>query len=171
MKINQDAHLWCQSSGGSRIFPGRCANSQNCYYFSNFCQKLHENERIWTLRGARVPCALPRSANAKDELQFKGGTFLKGGGMEGKKSRYEKTSFTKTDSLPLFSKLNMKELPGQVRILTCLRCELSLTSHLHCIHEYWPIATLVAIVTTITVKWRSQGWCCLKVCSHVIVRL
>ena len=34
--------------------PGGCANSQNCYYFSNFCQKLHENERIWTpRRGAR----------------------------------------------------------------------------------------------------------------------
>ena len=30
---------------------GGCANSQNCYYFSDFCQKLHENERIW--RGAR----------------------------------------------------------------------------------------------------------------------
>ena len=33
--------------------PGGCANSQNCYYFSNFCQKLHENERIWTPGGAR----------------------------------------------------------------------------------------------------------------------
>ena len=31
--------------------PGGCANSQNCYYFSNFCQKLHENERIWTPGG------------------------------------------------------------------------------------------------------------------------
>ena len=30
--------------------PGGCANSQNCYYFSNFCRKLHENERIWTPR-------------------------------------------------------------------------------------------------------------------------
>ena len=40
------------SSGGSRIFPGGGgANSQNCYYFSHFCQKLHENERIWTPRG------------------------------------------------------------------------------------------------------------------------
>ena len=28
--------------------PGGCANSQNCYYFSNFCRKLHENERIRT---------------------------------------------------------------------------------------------------------------------------
>ena len=44
--------------------PGGCANSQNCYYFSNFCQKLHENERIWTPRGARVPGAPLRSANA-----------------------------------------------------------------------------------------------------------
>ena len=33
-------------------FPqGGCAKSQNCYYFSNFCQKLHENEIIWTLGG------------------------------------------------------------------------------------------------------------------------
>ena len=31
--------------------PGGCANSQDCYYFSNFCQKLHENERIWSPRG------------------------------------------------------------------------------------------------------------------------
>ena len=35
-------------SGGSRIFPRGGANSQNCYYFSHFCRKLHENERIWT---------------------------------------------------------------------------------------------------------------------------
>ena len=31
--------------------PGGGANSQNCYYFSHFCRKLHENERIWTPRG------------------------------------------------------------------------------------------------------------------------
>ena len=31
--------------------PGGCANSQNCYYFSNFCRKLHENERIWSPGG------------------------------------------------------------------------------------------------------------------------
>ena len=44
--------------------PGGCANSQNCYYFSNFCQKLRENERIWTPGGgARVPGAPLRSAN------------------------------------------------------------------------------------------------------------
>ena len=30
-----------------KFSPGGCANSQNRYYFSNFCQKLHENERIW----------------------------------------------------------------------------------------------------------------------------
>ena len=38
------------------------ANSQKCYYFSIFCQKLHENERIWTPGGgggARVPGAPP----------------------------------------------------------------------------------------------------------------
>ena len=28
--------------------PGGGANSQKCYYFSIFCRKLHENERIWT---------------------------------------------------------------------------------------------------------------------------
>ena len=39
-------------SGGSRISL-RGANSQNCCYFSNFCRKLHENERIWTPRGVR----------------------------------------------------------------------------------------------------------------------
>ena len=35
--------------------PGGGANSQKCYYFSIFCRKLHENERIWTPegRGAR----------------------------------------------------------------------------------------------------------------------
>ena len=47
-------------SGGSRIFPRGGANSQKCYYFSIFCRKLHENERIWTPRGgARVPGAPP----------------------------------------------------------------------------------------------------------------
>ena len=40
--------------------PGGGANSQNCYYFSHFCRKLHENERIWTPKGgARVPGAPP----------------------------------------------------------------------------------------------------------------
>ena len=39
------------NSGGSRIFPRGGANSQKCYYFSIFCRKLHENERIWTPGG------------------------------------------------------------------------------------------------------------------------
>ena len=48
-----------QSSGGSRIFPGGGANSQKCYYFSIFCQKLHENERIWTPGGGARPWRPP----------------------------------------------------------------------------------------------------------------
>ena len=39
--------------------PGGGANSQNCYYFSHFCQKLHENERIWTPRGGARPWRPP----------------------------------------------------------------------------------------------------------------
>ena len=41
--------------------PGGGANSQKYYYFSIFCRKLHENERIWTRGGggARVPGAPP----------------------------------------------------------------------------------------------------------------
>ena len=39
--------------------PGGCANSQNCYYFSNFCRKLHENEIIWTPRGGARPWRPP----------------------------------------------------------------------------------------------------------------
>ena len=35
--------------------PGGGANSQKCYYFSIFCRKLHENERIWTPRGGTRP--------------------------------------------------------------------------------------------------------------------
>ena len=31
--------------------PEGFANSQKCYYFSNICRKLYENERIWTLGG------------------------------------------------------------------------------------------------------------------------
>ena len=40
---------------------GIVLSSQKCYYFSIFCQKLHENERIWTPGGggARVPGAPP----------------------------------------------------------------------------------------------------------------
>ena len=41
-------------------FPqGGGANSQNCYYFSHFCRKLHENERIWTPRGGARPWRPP----------------------------------------------------------------------------------------------------------------
>ena len=43
--------------------PGGGANSQKCYYFSIFCRKLYENERIWTPGGARVPGAPLGSAN------------------------------------------------------------------------------------------------------------
>ena len=54
----------CQiCSGGSRIFPRGGANSQNCYYFSHFCRKLHENERIWTPRGVCIPGAPLGSTN------------------------------------------------------------------------------------------------------------
>ena len=45
-------------------FPRGGRQLQNCYYFSHFCRKLHENERIWTPRGARVPGAPLGSANA-----------------------------------------------------------------------------------------------------------
>ena len=47
------------TSGRSRIFPRGGANSQNCYYFSHFCRKLHENERIWTPRGGTHPWRPP----------------------------------------------------------------------------------------------------------------
>ena len=47
--------------------PGGGANSQKCYYFSIFCRKLHENERIWTPRGGRASLAPPLgSANDID---------------------------------------------------------------------------------------------------------
>ena len=39
--------------------PGGGANSQNCYYFSHFCRKLHENERIWTPGGGARPWRPP----------------------------------------------------------------------------------------------------------------
>ena len=48
--------------------PGGCANSQNCYYFLNFCRKLHENERIWT-RGGR-PWRPLGSANAHSTQRY-----------------------------------------------------------------------------------------------------
>ena len=40
-------------------FPRGGANSQNCYYFSHFCRKLHENERIWTPGGGARPWRPP----------------------------------------------------------------------------------------------------------------
>ena len=44
---------------------GGGANSQNCYYFAIFYQKLHENERIWTPRGGAHPWHPLRSANER----------------------------------------------------------------------------------------------------------
>ena len=54
--INED---YAQLVADPGFSPGGCANSQNCYYFSNFCQKLHENERIWTPRGVARPWRPP----------------------------------------------------------------------------------------------------------------
>ena len=39
--------------------PGGAPNSQNSYYFSNFCRKLHKNEQIWTPRRGRASLAPP----------------------------------------------------------------------------------------------------------------
>ena len=59
--------------------PGGGANSQNCYYFSHFCRKLHENERIWTPRGGRASLAPPLgSANGLVlRLQLEEGGLLR----------------------------------------------------------------------------------------------
>ena len=46
-------------SGGSNIFVREDANSQNGIIFLIFCQQLHENERIWTSRGVRLPGTHP----------------------------------------------------------------------------------------------------------------
>ena len=43
------------------FYRGGCANSQIGIILQIFCQKLHENERIWTRGG--VPGAPLRSAN------------------------------------------------------------------------------------------------------------
>ena len=54
-------------SGGSRISPRRghqLPGGAPTYDFAKISQKLHEIERIWTGRGARVPCAPLRSATA-----------------------------------------------------------------------------------------------------------
>ena len=48
--------------------PGGGANSQNCYYFSHFYRKLHENERIWTPRGGRASLAPPLGSANGDIL-------------------------------------------------------------------------------------------------------
>ena len=55
-------------SAGSRIFPrGVRQLPKRAFIFQFFCRKLHENERIWTPRVARVPGALPLgSANEND---------------------------------------------------------------------------------------------------------
>ena len=58
-----------QISGGSRIFPKGCANSQIGIILPIFYRKLHENERIWTPRG-RVPDAPLRSANADKHMKL-----------------------------------------------------------------------------------------------------
>ena len=49
----------CQAVADLGFSRGGGANSQNCYYFSHFCRKLHENERIWTPRGGRASLAPP----------------------------------------------------------------------------------------------------------------
>ena len=48
------------TSGGSRISQRGCQLSKEVcqpIILQNFCRNLHENERIWTERGARVPGA------------------------------------------------------------------------------------------------------------------
>ena len=44
-------HVKWYSVADPGFSPGGGANSQKCYYFSIFCRKLHENERIWTPGG------------------------------------------------------------------------------------------------------------------------
>ena len=46
-------------SGGSRIFPGGVPTSKVGVVIYYFCQKLHENERIWTPRGGTCPWCPP----------------------------------------------------------------------------------------------------------------
>ena len=48
---------------------GGCANSQNYYYFSNFCRKLHENERFWTPGGDVRPLRPPWIRQCQDQLE------------------------------------------------------------------------------------------------------
>ena len=56
--------IWCDiiyylAVADPGFSPGGGANSQNCYYFSHFYRKLHENERIWTPRGGARPWRPP----------------------------------------------------------------------------------------------------------------
>ena len=57
LECNLVSHLSAVADPG--FSPGGGANSQNCYYFSHFCRKLHENERIWTPRGGTRPWRPP----------------------------------------------------------------------------------------------------------------
>ena len=51
-------------SGGSRIFPeGDASTPKSAIIFQFFCQKLHENERLWTPGGVRPWRPPPRSVN------------------------------------------------------------------------------------------------------------
>ena len=62
---------WPTSVADPGFSPGGCANPQNCYYFSNFGRKLHENERIWTRGGGQASLAHPLgSANELHQLYF-----------------------------------------------------------------------------------------------------
>ena len=63
-------------SGGSRIFPGGAPTPKVLLFF-NFLLKLHENERIWTPGGARVPGAPLGSANDMRDYckSFPNGSF------------------------------------------------------------------------------------------------
>ena len=74
--IEFNSHETMVISGGSRIFPRGGANSQKCYYFSIFCRKLHENERIWT-PGGRASLAPPPlgSANGNYTITCTQGRF------------------------------------------------------------------------------------------------
>ena len=56
------------NSDGSRIFPRGCANSQKCYYFSNFLLKTAWKWKNLDPRGACVPGAPLRSANGLKPL-------------------------------------------------------------------------------------------------------
>ena len=57
--------LWSPGSGGSRIFPRGCANSQIGIILQFFCQNLHENERIWTPGGGARPWHPPQIRQCK----------------------------------------------------------------------------------------------------------